>query len=83
MAAVAHAQIFQFLRFHHNAVQLLIGADRILRRDAGFIFLVLGVEPAGVHPGILAALDVCQQVIAHHQHTAFVRDAKVAEGVLK
>ena len=42
-----------------------------------------GLDTCWFNPGVHAAFDIGQQVIADHQHAAFVRDAQIAEGVLK
>ena len=83
MPTVAHTDIFQFFRLHYNAVQFFIAVHRIFGLDAGFIFLVGKVDPAGIDPRVDTALDIGQQVVPHHQHTAAVGQPQVPDGIVQ
>ena len=50
MAAVAGADVFQFLRFHDDAVKRFVGIHGKFRFDAGVVVPAVKVHPAGVQP---------------------------------
>ena len=77
------AEVRQLFRLHHQRVELFQRGDLVGGAHLARVLGVAGVEPAGIHTGVQAALDVGQQIVADHQHTALVRDAEVTEGVLK